>query len=82
LRCWYHGWKYGVDGQCLDTPNEANDSLRKRVRQKAYPCIEKNGAVWTYMGPADSMPPMPDLEWLKVPADQVYVSKRIQKECF
>ena len=79
LRCWYHGWKYDVDGNCLETPNEPNDSLQKRVRQKAYPCVEKNGAVWTYMGPRDSMPPMPDLEWLKVEENQVFVSKRMQQ---
>src|SRR5512146_1526591 len=22
LRCWYHGWKYDVTGQCVDMPNE------------------------------------------------------------
>src|SRR2546425_6242584 len=22
LRCVYHGWKYGLDGQCLEMPNE------------------------------------------------------------
>ena len=79
LRCWYHGWKYDLDGRCLETPNEPNDSLQKRVRQKAYPCVEKNGAVWTYLGPRESMPPMPDLEWLKVQENQVFVSKRIQQ---
>ncbi|MFM9967901.1 MAG: Rieske 2Fe-2S domain-containing protein [Burkholderiales bacterium] len=78
LRCWYHGWKYDLDGRCLETPNEPNDNLQKRVRQKAYPCIEKNGAVWAYLGPADSKPPLPSLEWLQVPEDQVFVSKRTQ----
>src|ERR1044072_1871758 len=22
IRCAYHGWKYGVDGQCLEVPSE------------------------------------------------------------
>jgi len=78
LRCWYHGWKFDVDGGCLETPNEPSDSLQRRVRQKTYPCVEKNGAVWTYLGPVDSMPPLPSLEWLQVPQDHVFVSKRIQ----
>jgi phthalate 4,5-dioxygenase len=26
LRCVYHGWQFGVDGQCLDMPNEPADS--------------------------------------------------------
>src|SRR3974377_1423617 len=26
LRCLYHGWKYAVDGTCLDTPTEPPNS--------------------------------------------------------
>jgi phthalate 4,5-dioxygenase len=26
LRCVYHGWKYGLDGQCVDMPNEPAES--------------------------------------------------------
>ena len=35
LRCWYHGWKFTVDGQCLEQPNEARP-FEDRVRQPAY----------------------------------------------
>src|SRR5437764_239809 len=27
LRCVYHGWKFGVDGQCLDMPNEPAEAM-------------------------------------------------------
>src|SRR5688572_25602074 len=41
LRCVYHGWKFDVEGSCLDTPNEPPGStLRERIRTKAYPCRE------------------------------------------
>jgi phthalate 4,5-dioxygenase oxygenase subunit len=64
LRCVYHGWKFDVHGRCLDMPNEAPDCpLRNKVKLKAYPCRERNGVIWTYMGPRDEPPPLPDLEW-------------------
>ena len=79
LRCWYHGWKYDIEGNCLDQPNMPEDRrFCDKIRQTAYPCIERNGAVWTYMGPRETMPPLHDLEWLTVPESHVYVTKRIQ----
>jgi phthalate 4,5-dioxygenase oxygenase subunit len=79
LRCWYHGWKYDVEGNCLDTPNEpATSRIRERIKHPAYPCIDKNGAVWAYLGPKETMPGLPELEFLLVPDSHVFVSKRIQ----
>ena len=41
LRCWYHGWKYDVDGNCLEQPNEPERArFNDRVKHPAYPCIE------------------------------------------
>ena len=63
LRCVYHGWKYGIDGRCVDMPNEpAESNFKDRVRATAYPCQERGGVVWAYMGPRGSVPPLPDLE--------------------
>jgi phenylpropionate dioxygenase-like ring-hydroxylating dioxygenase large terminal subunit len=79
LRCWYHGWKWDVDGKCLDQPNMPQERrFCDKVRQVAYTCVEKHGVVWTYMGPQDDIPPMPELEWLTVPEGQAYCSKRLQ----
>ena len=36
------------------------------------------GVVWAYLGPEASPPPLPQLEWNLVPADQRYVTKRVQ----
>lgn len=70
IRCLYHGWKFAVDGTCLDTPTEPPSShLQSRVRAKAYPTREAGGVVWTYMGPpAESQPAFPEFEWLAMPA--------------
>jgi phthalate 4,5-dioxygenase oxygenase subunit len=63
LRCVYHGWKFGVDGTCLDMPNEpAESDFRTKVKATAYPCKERGGVVWAYMGPRNVPPPLPDLE--------------------
>jgi phthalate 4,5-dioxygenase len=81
LRCVYHGWKYDVDGQCVDMPSEPEESsFKDRVRQRAYPCAERGGVIWTYMGPPEQMPALPELEWALLPEAQRYASKRLQ-EC-
>src|SRR5678815_5924617 len=69
LRCSYHGWKYDVTGQCVDMPNEPEQSaFAKKVRLKSYPLAERGGVLWTYMGPPANEPPLPEYEFATVPA--------------
>src|SRR5437762_3703598 len=64
LRCSYHGWKYDVTGQCVDMPNEPEHSaFAKKIRLRSYPLVERGGVLWTYMGPAESQPPLPEYEF-------------------
>src|SRR6478736_6610126 len=65
LRCVYHGWKFDVNGACVDMPSEpAESNFKNKVRTLAYPCIERNGVIWIYMGDrkANNLPPLPDIE--------------------
>lgn len=63
LRCVYHGWKFDVAGRCVDIPNEQDSShLAERVRAVAYPCEERGGVIWAYLGPRSEPPPLPELE--------------------
>ena len=79
LRCPYHGWKYDVNGQCVDLPSEPDKpQIRERIKLKSYPCIERGGAVWAYMGPPELKPAPPEHEWALVSAPQRFVSKRLQ----
>jgi len=81
LRCPYHGWKYDVTGQCVDIPSEPEHStFPSRVKLKAYPLVERGGVLWTYMGPPDQQPPLPEWEFATVPATHAFMSKRFQ-EC-
>ncbi len=79
LRCVYHGWKFDVTGTCVDMPNEpAESNFKGKVRQPAYPCYEKAGIVWTYMGPAVKQPPVPDYEWMRAAEGYGYVDKTFE----
>jgi phthalate 4,5-dioxygenase oxygenase subunit len=67
----YHGWKFDVAGACVEMPTEPADSrLREGVRAAAYPCRERQGIVWAYLGPRADPPPLPELPWALVPPDQ------------
>ena len=57
IRCLYHGWKFAVDGTILETPNNADCRYRERMKAPAYPVVEKNGLIWSYVGPKEHQPP-------------------------
>jgi phthalate 4,5-dioxygenase oxygenase subunit len=70
LRCPYHGWKYAPGGQCLEMPNvPAEQRFMEEIHHPAYPCRERGGIVWAYMGRAQDLPGLPDLEFLRVTDD-------------
>lgn len=80
LRCPYHGWKYDVNGNCLDVPSELPESgFCDRIKLKSYPMIEKGGVIWVYMGEADKKPPEPEFEFCNVAPARRFVSKRFQE---
>jgi hypothetical protein len=51
-----------------------------RIFHPGYPCVERGGIVWTYMGPAKELPPLPDLEFLRV-ADEDRQYRLFFQEC-
>jgi len=80
LRCVYHGWKFDVDGTCLEVPTEPKDSkIRHKVRARAYPVIERGGMVWAYLGPPDKQPALPDIDFLSALPGHVYASKCLMR---
>jgi phenylpropionate dioxygenase-like ring-hydroxylating dioxygenase large terminal subunit len=80
LRCVYHGWKFDVDGHCVDMMNEPEElNFKNKVRTTSYPTVEVGGIVWAYMGPPELQPPRPNFAWTQVPATHRHVSKVIQE---
>lgn len=79
IRCAYHGWKFDGTGRCVDMPAEPDEaSFKDKIRITAYPCEERGGLVWAYMGPSDLLPEIPGLEWLDFPPERRYITKRIE----
>jgi phenylpropionate dioxygenase-like ring-hydroxylating dioxygenase large terminal subunit len=79
LRCAYHGWKFDVEGRCVDLPTSPPESSYKEtIRLLAYPTREWADMIWVYMGPRQHMPELPRLEVGLVPAGHRYVSKKWQ----
>jgi phenylpropionate dioxygenase-like ring-hydroxylating dioxygenase large terminal subunit len=81
LRCIYHGWKFDVDGSCIDMMNEPPEyDFKHKIRTTAYPTCELGGIVWAYLGPAERIPPLPKFAWTQVPATHRHVTKVVE-EC-
>ncbi len=80
LRCVYHGWKFDVTGACVDMMNEPEEtSFAHKIHTRAYPTAEIGGLIWAYLGPAETMPPLPKFAWTQVPKAQRHVTKVIQE---
>jgi phenylpropionate dioxygenase-like ring-hydroxylating dioxygenase large terminal subunit len=76
LRCVYHGWKYDVGGNVVETPAEpAGSDFGRRLQHPAYPTREANGIIYAYLGPRERVPLFPNYEWTLVPEDFAYVTK-------
>jgi 5,5'-dehydrodivanillate O-demethylase oxygenase subunit len=52
VRCPYHGWQFGADGNCLDIPTEADAAApRACVQARAYGAESLGGLIFGYLGP-------------------------------
>lgn len=52
IRCPYHGWKFDMQGRCLEQPAEPPESTYKNeVQQPAYPVQKLAGLLFAYLGP-------------------------------
>jgi phenylpropionate dioxygenase-like ring-hydroxylating dioxygenase large terminal subunit len=75
LRCLYHGWLYDAAGQCLEQPAEpAQSRFFEKVRISGYPCAERNGIVFAYLGAGDP-PPFPAYDCFTAPQEYTFAFK-------
>src|SRR5471030_2765609 len=81
LRCIYHGWKFDVEGKCLEMPNvPPQHAFPQKVTANAYKAAERNGVVWVYMGARETAPPLPSIEAMMLPEAETN-SFWVQREC-
>ena len=75
IRCLYHGWLYNGEGKCVEQPAEPEHSqFLGKIRIANYPCVEKNGIIFTYMGAGDP-PPFPDYDCFVAPEEYTFAFK-------
>ncbi|HZT24854.1 MAG TPA: Rieske 2Fe-2S domain-containing protein, partial [Pseudolabrys sp.] len=75
LRCAFHGWLFDVNGKCLQTPAEPDDSnLCSQIRHKAYPVVERSGILFAYLGPG-SPPALPHFDCFVAPDSHTFAFK-------
>ncbi len=80
IRCIYHGWKYDVDGNCVDQPNlPPHQDFKSKVKAKAYKAVERYGVIWVHMGEQAKAPPFPDFELNDLAPNEIGV-RVIQQE--
>ena len=76
VRCPFHGWKFDTRGHCLDTPGEPLGSrLCERVRQGAYPVLERSGVLFAWLGDEGRAPPLPALDCFAAPPSHTFAYK-------
>jgi phthalate 4,5-dioxygenase oxygenase subunit len=79
IRCCYHGWKFDVEGNCVELPSEPPESnMKAKVRIKSYLAREAGGFVWVYMGPKERPAAFPECDFMQYPASHRYASRWIQ----
>ena len=67
LRCPFHGWLFDGKGRCLEQPAEpAGSNFHTRIRMPGYPCVERNGVIFAWLGPG-APPPLPDFDCFAAP---------------
>jgi len=80
LRCVYHGWKFDVNGNCVDVPNcPEGERIAKSVGTRAYPVMERGGMIWAYFGPKELQPEPPATEIFDAPDSHRFIRKMIVK---
>jgi 5,5'-dehydrodivanillate O-demethylase oxygenase subunit len=62
LECCYHGWRFDVEGNCIDQPAEPPEKVFKdKVKHLAYSVQETGGLIWAYLGPGQA-PILPKID--------------------
>ncbi|WP_420607324.1 Rieske 2Fe-2S domain-containing protein [Novosphingopyxis sp.] len=69
LRCIFHGWKFDMDGNCVDVPNERSEraGFRDNIKYNSYPTRETGRALWVYVGEQETPPAFPNFMFNDVP---------------
>ncbi|MGB1879576.1 MAG: Rieske 2Fe-2S domain-containing protein [Gammaproteobacteria bacterium] len=79
IRCGYHGWEYGADGQCISVPYLDSCSMKPNC-VRSYPVREAYGLVFIFPGAPSraSTVPFPEVPSASDPAYKTrYLDRRV-----
>ena len=92
IECSYHGWQFGVDGQCLRIPQlPADVKIPNNACVKSFKVVERQGIIWMWAGEVKSaseqnIPIIPELDMPEfacinymrdLPYDQTYFIENV-----
>jgi len=61
LQCGYHGLVFDVSGKCVEIPGQ--DAIPPMAHIKSYPVVEKQEAIWIWMGDPALADPAKIVDW-------------------
>lgn len=67
LTCIFHGWRFSVEGKCVDAMNEANPKFCATVKLRSHSARDAGGVLWVYLGEGEP-PVFPHWEFFDLPA--------------
>jgi len=68
IQCKYHGLIFNGDGICIGQAG-SKEKISSAVKVPSYPCVEKHGVIWVWMGERELADPgcIPDFSYLEDP---------------
>jgi 5,5'-dehydrodivanillate O-demethylase len=69
IRCFYHGWKFDQEGNCVEQPAE-DGSFAAKVSAAAFPTREYLGLVFAFLGEGEP-PPFPEFKRFQRPGELI-----------
>lgn len=92
IQCLYHGWQFGVDGQCLHIPQlPADAKITVNACVQSFTVVEHQGIVWIWPGEPEAadralIPTVAELDqpefavsdtMYDIPYDQTYLMEQL-----
>jgi nitrite reductase/ring-hydroxylating ferredoxin subunit len=88
IRCPFHGWRFeGSGGRCDEIPYGASERIPTKARLRAYPCVERGGAIWAWHhlqggDPFYELPLVPEMDdptWTAPTVREIRISTSCQE---
>ncbi|BCW91144.1 Phthalate 4,5-dioxygenase oxygenase subunit [Alphaproteobacteria bacterium SO-S41] len=72
LQCIFHGWRFHVSGETIETPTQAiaAEQFAKTIKVNHYPVREAGGLVWVWLG-GGAPAPFPDFPFTHLAEHQI-----------